>query len=256
MGDFNIDLLKYECCNYSNNFFNQLSSSGYMPLITKPTRITKSTGTLIDNIFTNNANKTGHLSGILLNDISDHLPVFTITEHETKKCPEISNSGSYTTRKISKKSLDVFAHKIKSFDWQSTLSRNNPPESYESFFKEFFEIYDYYFPLKKYKSKNIKRDNNLWISRGLMKSSKTKEKLCKKFIKNPTKNNEQNYKKYRNKLNHLIRIAKKNYYCEKFSQAQNDIKSTWNTINQLLDKQKSKSFLPRSFLNDNNEFDK
>ena len=86
-----------------------------------------------------------------------------------------------------------------------------------------------------------------------MKSSKTKEKLYKTFIKNPTKNNEQNYKKYRNKLNHLIPIAKKNYYCEKFSQAQNDIKSTWNTINQLLDKQNSKSFLPRLFLNDNNE---
>ena len=69
MGDFNIDLLKYECCNYANNFFNQLSSSGYMPLITKPTRITKSTATLIDNIFTNNANKTGHQSGILLNNL-------------------------------------------------------------------------------------------------------------------------------------------------------------------------------------------
>ena len=87
---------------------------------------------------------------------------------------------------------------------------------------------------------------------GLIKSSKTKEKLYKMFIKNPTKNNEQIYKKYRNQLNHLIRITKKNYCCKKFSRAQNDIKSTWNTINQLLDKQKSKSFLPRSFLNDNN----
>ena len=37
-----------------------------MPLTTKPTRITKSTATLIDNIFTNNANKTGYQSGILL----------------------------------------------------------------------------------------------------------------------------------------------------------------------------------------------
>ena len=163
-----------------------------MPLITKPTTITKSTATLIDNIFTNNANKTGHLSGILLNDISDHLPIFTITEHKTKKCPEISNSGSYTTRKISKKSLDVFAHKIKSFDWQSTLSENNPTESYESFFKEFFEMYDYYFPLKKYKSKNIKRDNNLWISRGLMKPKKNYTKslsrILQKIMNKITKN--------------------------------------------------------------------
>ena len=74
MGDFNIDLLKYKCCKYLNNVFNQFSSSGYMHFITKATRITKSTATLIDNIFTNNANKTGHQSGILLIDISDHLP--------------------------------------------------------------------------------------------------------------------------------------------------------------------------------------
>ena len=150
MGDFNIDLLKYEYSNYSNNFCNQLSSSGYMPLITKPTRNTKSTATLIDNIFTNNANKTGHQSGILLNDISDHLPIFTITEHETKNCTVIPNSGSYTTRKTGKKSLERFANKIKSCDWQSTLWKSNPTESYESFFREFFEIYDYFFfPLKK-----------------------------------------------------------------------------------------------------------
>ena len=159
-----------------------------MPLSTKPTRITKSTATLIDNIFTNNANKTGHQTGILLNDISDHLPIFTITEHEMKNCIVISNSGSYTTGKISKKSLELFANKIKSCDWQSTLSKKkHPTESHESFFKEFFELYNYFFPLKKYKSKNINRDNNLWISRGLIKSTKTKEKLYKKFIKNPTK---------------------------------------------------------------------
>ena len=28
MGDFNINLLKYDCCNVANQFFNQLSSSG------------------------------------------------------------------------------------------------------------------------------------------------------------------------------------------------------------------------------------
>ena len=124
------------------------------------------TVTLIDNVFTNNANKTGHQSGILLNDISDHLPIFTITEHEMKNCPVIPNSGSHITRRISVKSLELFANKIKSCNWQSTLSKNNPTESYESFFKEILEIYDYFFPLKKCKSNNIKRDNNLWISRG------------------------------------------------------------------------------------------
>ena len=36
-------------------------------------------------------------------------------------------------------------------------------------------------------------------------------------------------------------------------QAGNDIKSTWNTINELLGREKSKTCLPVSFLNNNNE---
>ena len=119
--------------------------------------------------------------------------------------------------------------------------------------KNFLSYTIFFFPLKKYKSKHIKRDNNLWISRGLIKSTKTKEKFLQKVYQESYKKNENKLQKYSNKLNHLIQIAKKNYYCKKFTQAQNDIKSTWNTINQLRDKQKSKSFLPRSFLNDKNE---
>ena len=54
-------------------------------------------------------------------------------------------------------------------------------------------------------------------------------------------------------MNHHIRIAKKNYYSKRLDQAGNDIKSTWNTINELLGKVKSKTRLPVSFLNNNNE---
>ena len=123
-GDFNIDLLKYNYCNFSTDFFNQFSSSGYTPLITKPTRITKSTATLIDNIFANNLNKMEHLNGILLNDISDHFPIFTITEHELQNClPKTPKIDDCITRLITKKSLEAFCCKIKNCDWQSTLSK-------------------------------------------------------------------------------------------------------------------------------------
>ena len=50
---------------------------GLYPLIDRPTRISNQSFSLIDNIFTNvtNYNIT---SGILINDITDHLPVFAI----------------------------------------------------------------------------------------------------------------------------------------------------------------------------------
>ena len=156
----------------------------------------------------------------------------------------------YTTRIITKKSLEAFCCKIKNCDRHSTLSKNDPTESYTAFFKEFFELYDKFLPMKKYKSK---RPNNLWISKGLKKSSKTKEILYRKFIKNPSHKHERNYKIYRNKLNHLIRIAKKNCYSKRLDQTGNDIKSTWNIINELLGREKSKTRLPVSFLNNNNE---
>ena len=180
MGDFNIDLLKYNYCNFSTEFFHQFSSSSYTPLITKPTRITKSTATLIDNIFTNNLSKMEHLNGILLNDISDHFPIFTITEHELQNCPKTLKIDDCTTRIITKKSPEAFCCEIENCDWQSTLSKNNPTESYTTFIKDFFELYDKFFPMKKYKSK---RSNNLWISKGLKKIIKNRTSSIQKIYK-------------------------------------------------------------------------
>jgi exonuclease III len=48
MGDFNIDLLKSESCEYASLFTEQFFTSSFIPLITKPTRITSHTATLIN----------------------------------------------------------------------------------------------------------------------------------------------------------------------------------------------------------------
>ena len=79
-GDFNVDLLQYDKHVETNNFIDQLYSHGLQPLITRPTRITRDTKTLIDNIFTTDLNSHKQ-SGILINDISDHLPVYVVTRY-------------------------------------------------------------------------------------------------------------------------------------------------------------------------------
>ena len=65
MGDFNINLLNFENHHPTNNLFEPLYSYSLTPLITKPTRITENTATLIDNVFTNDfVAGRRHLSGI------------------------------------------------------------------------------------------------------------------------------------------------------------------------------------------------
>ena len=79
MGDFNINLLKYNHNHQVNTFFNLMYSYSLFPCIDRPTRVcsTKNgtTISLIDNIFTNNIeHKITSLN--LVTDLSDHFPNF------------------------------------------------------------------------------------------------------------------------------------------------------------------------------------
>ena len=75
-----MDLLKYSCHDTTSNFIDQLYSNGLHPLIIKPTRITKESATIIDNIFTNELLRVTS-SGLIINDLSDHLPIFQICDY-------------------------------------------------------------------------------------------------------------------------------------------------------------------------------
>ena len=51
MGDFNIDLLKYEKDHNMGDVLDQMCTTSLVPNITSPTRIISGSRTLIDNIF-------------------------------------------------------------------------------------------------------------------------------------------------------------------------------------------------------------
>ena len=53
MGDFNIELLKDDTDRRIHDYIDLIYSYSFIPTIYKPTRITETTATLIDNILTN-----------------------------------------------------------------------------------------------------------------------------------------------------------------------------------------------------------
>ena len=73
LGDFNIDLLKTDDDANIDEYYNIISSNFLVPHITLPTRITSTSRTLIDNIFSNNLNFVHAVSGNLTVSISDHI---------------------------------------------------------------------------------------------------------------------------------------------------------------------------------------
>ena len=76
--DHNLDLLKHHLHGKTQLFLESMLDNFIMPCITRPTRITSETATLIDNICMSRELHTKQKSGILLSDLSDHLPCLSI----------------------------------------------------------------------------------------------------------------------------------------------------------------------------------
>ena len=76
--DHNLDLLKYRTHSPTKKFVELLESFHQIPSITRPTQITKSSATLIDNIFVPTTLTLSFNSYLLVDDMSDHLPTLVV----------------------------------------------------------------------------------------------------------------------------------------------------------------------------------
>ena len=79
LGDLNIDLFKHDVHRPTSEFLDAIYSYNVYPLITKPTRVTATSATLIDHILSNNIDiSSGHTQGILCTSITDHFATFQL----------------------------------------------------------------------------------------------------------------------------------------------------------------------------------
>ena len=79
MGNFTINL-DFENNKKVQGFVNLILLCEIVPVINKPTRITKYTSTAIDHMFTNSIIKTELKSAIIKPDVSDHFPVLFVAK--------------------------------------------------------------------------------------------------------------------------------------------------------------------------------
>ena len=136
MGDFNIDLLKYDHNHQVNTFVNLIYSYSFFPCIDRPTRvcptINGTTISLIDNIFTND---TDHkiTSGNLLTDLSDHFPNFISTKGP--RFDNITKPINKLTRQLKPNNIKGFKNSLSLVNWDYINRDDNPETSYSNFIK-------------------------------------------------------------------------------------------------------------------------
>ena len=77
LGDTNVNINRDDRSNSAIDYLSMMTSNGLFPLVTKPTRVTDKSSTLIDHIFTSCISSPLY-SGIIQNDLSDHYPIYCI----------------------------------------------------------------------------------------------------------------------------------------------------------------------------------
>ena len=105
----------------------------------------------------------------------------------------------------------------------------------DNFIEIFSSLYDEYFPKKKIKLK-AQKYNNPWITKGIKKSSKRKQKLHEKFLKNRNETSEKLFKSYKSLFESVKRKSKRIYYSSKILEFKNNAKKTWGVMKELIGK--------------------
>ena len=81
-----------------------------------------------------------------------------------------------------------------------------------------------------------------WLTKAILKSIKTKNKLYTKCYKQNKPELIAYNKKYLNKLTFIKRLAKEQYYTSQLLKHKQDISKQWSIINELLDQNKRCSY--------------
>ena len=242
LGDFNMNCLNYENDTEVRDFYNNVFQNGAIPLINKPTRVTTTTATLIDNIFTNNIFDSSLKKGIIKTSISDHFPVFVAINISKDKIKH--KKTEIHQRIFSEQNKRNFSNDLQNINWNLN-NVEGANAQYEHFINIFSSLYEKHFPLT---VKNIKMKNLMtpWMSLGLRKSSRRKQKLYIKFLKKKTINSENKYKSYKNLFEKLKKKSKQLYYLTLLRKYQYNSKKTWQIMKELTGKLKQNSKnLPR-----------
>ena len=228
-GDFNFDLLSDE----SLDFLTMLNSFFLIPVISKPTRITDTTMSLIDNIFIDTPSVC--ISGILCCDISDHLPIFCLSKNLFSST-NVNTGNKIEFRLINESNIDNLCGKLENLNFNYCENISDVSETFEKFYKDIFSAYSEACPTK-VKFLSNKRLKKPWITSSILLKIKKRQNLF--ILYKLGRISHQYFSRFRNDVTNSLRSARFNYLKNKFDEYKNNMKKTWTLINDIMRPNKS-----------------
>jgi exonuclease III len=247
-GDYNFDLIKHNSNGSVKDFLDLMASSGFTPKITIPTRFGNKSATLLDNFFTKfTIENRNCLGGVMLDQISDHQTCFL-------SYPKLINYMNRVQKKtIIKRSDNFFEDVSNEIDTETIMSVLSEEQDVNANCSNFVNILkqavDKFTTISKCRVNKYKHKMSPWITYGIMRSIRSRDRLYKKLKKSKPGSYEyeamnSNLKTYNQILQKTIREARRLFYHGEFKECKNDVRKTWKTIDSALGRNKVDEKLP------------
>ena len=251
-GDFNLNLLDHDSNKKVHDFLNIIYRNSMIPTINKPTRVTRKTATGIDHILTNCFIDRTFKTAIFKSDISDHFPIcFIIPSMNTK----IKNETAFLyKRNFNTDAKHAFQNELYETNCKDIETFTDPNEAYKAFLEKFLILYDKYFPKQKIKVKT--KDLQIpWVTKGIKKSSKKKQGLYQKFLKNRNVKNDTEYKSYKKLFETIKKRSKKKHFSKLILKYKDNVKKTWTVIKDAIGKSRcTQHTFPKKIIHESKTF--
>lgn len=220
--DHNIDLLKQSPSQ--SKLLDLVHSFNIKETIVTPTRVTATSSSLIDNIFTT-IDPTMFLASSTDTGLSDH--------HLLMLNISLSNNNPSSKIKIMKRFFNTkntasFQTMLSTENWQSLSLPGNVDELLSRFHSTFLCHFNKSFPLK---SCNLTKPKvNPWISHDLRSEAQTLRSLHSKLKSSNNPIHKEQYRDLKKSHAKNIRQAKLHYNDSKISESRNTSKAIWSMI--------------------------
>ena len=178
--DHNMDLLTSHQHESTREFIDSLLELNIFLTITRPTRITPTSATLIDNVFVSSKLHHSLVSCIIISDISDHLPTLTLLK-QTRLTD--ARHLEFESHNLNENKIQELNTNLQEIDWNGHLTSNDVSENFNRLHTIIKNTLDAKAPKRTVRISKKRKFTEPWMTTAIEEMARKKRSLYKRTLK-------------------------------------------------------------------------
>ena len=230
IGDFNCDMKKTDITQDSKTLFNLAEEYKLKQLISKPTRFSETSATIIDHIWVREEDSLVRKAGTC-EGLSDHCGIYCYIKAKVNIEEEEITCRSYKSFNIDSYNEDVKIF-VEESNYKESMERKDLNAAFNSWLAAVQKAANKHAPVKTFKNKE-KQINIPWYTIELQEIARTKNMYLNLYRLYKRSEDKEKYKAAKNMQTHLKKKCRREYYKKRINEYVGDPRKMWNILKDV-----------------------